>query len=235
MHIFVAGAVGAIGRRLVPMLIAAGHHVTGTTRSAEKAAWLRSVGAEPAIVDVYDADALLRCVAAARPEVVVHQLTDLAGGFGPDDLARNRRLREVGTRHLVEAASAAGARRMVAQSGAWLYLPGPALRVEADPLQTPSKDPAHVVSGIVELERLILGNTAFDGVVLRYGFLYGPGTASDTPGEGPTVEVTAAAHAAALAVERGPPGIYNIVDDGGSVSNERARALLGWRPAVYVR
>jgi len=99
MRIFVAGGAGAVGRQLVPMLVAAGHQVTGTTRSVERQEWLRRVGAEPAVVDVFDADALRIAVVDARPDVVVHQLTDLAGGFEPHDLARNRRLRELGTRH----------------------------------------------------------------------------------------------------------------------------------------
>lgn len=230
MRIFVAGGAGAVGRQLVPMLVAAGHQVTGTTRSAERQEWLRRVGAEPAVVDVFDADALRIAVVDARPDVVVHQLTDLTGGFEPHDLARNRRLRELGTRHLVDATLASAARRMVAQSGAWLYAPGRLPHLETDPLRQAMDDPADVVSGIIELERLVLATEGLVGLVLRYGFLYGPGTAQGAPGEGPTVEVAAAARAAALAAERGLAGIYNVVDDGGEVSNRRARAELGWSP-----
>jgi nucleoside-diphosphate-sugar epimerase len=113
-RVFVAGAAGVIGRLLVPMLLDAGHDVTGTTRSRERAEWLRDAGAEPVVVEVTDAVALRAAVAAARPEVVVHQLTDLVGGFGRKQLAANARLREVGTRNLVGAAVAAGARRVVA-------------------------------------------------------------------------------------------------------------------------
>ena len=123
MRVFVAGAAGAIGRQLVPMLVEAGHVVTGTTRSVERAAWLRSQGAQAVVVDALDADALRAAVVDARPQVVIHQLTDLAAGFGVDQLRANARLRQVGTRNLMEAALAAGASRMVAQSGAWLYAP----------------------------------------------------------------------------------------------------------------
>jgi nucleoside-diphosphate-sugar epimerase len=234
MRVFVAGAAGAIGRQLVPLLIAAGHEVTGTTRSAERATWLRATGATPAIVDVFDAEALRRAVLAARPAVVIHQLTDLARGFTPADLARNARLRIVGTRHLVAATLAAGAGRLIAQSGAWLYAPGRLPRVETDPLTDPAQAPDDLtLPGILELERLVTGTAGFDGIVLRYGYVYGPGTGRDAPGRGPTVEVAAAARAAALAVTRGPAGIYNIVDDGGTVSNHLAREALGWRPTDH--
>lgn len=234
MRIFVAGGAGAIGRQLVPMLIADGHRVTGTTRSDDRASWLRSVGAEATIVDVFDADGLQRAVVAARPEVVVHQLTDLAGGFGPDDLRANSRLRQVGTRNLVDATIVAGADRLVAQSGAWLYSPGPLPHTESDLLPDPVDVPEDLVlPGIIELERLVTQTPGFEGIVLRYGFLYGPGTVSDSPGEGPTVHVAAAARCAALAVHRGSAGIYNVVDDGGGVSNRLARDLLGWAPAAW--
>ncbi len=236
MRIFVAGATGAIGRQLVPMLLEAGHRVTGTTRSAEKADGLLSIGADAVVVDAFHANALCDAVAAARPQVVIHQLTDLAAGFDPDQLRANTLLRRVGTTNLVAAALAAGARRMVAQSGAWLYAPGATPYVEAAPLKDPiahPEDPA--LPGIIELERLVTGIPGLEGVVLRYGFLYGPGTVRDSPGEEPGVHVTAAARAAALAIDHGPPGIYNIVDDGGSVSNRRARELLGWEPTRELR
>jgi nucleoside-diphosphate-sugar epimerase len=233
VRIFLAGATGAIGRQLVPMLIGDGHMVTGATRSRDKAIWLRSTGADAAVVDVFDVDALRHAVVAARPDVVIHQLTDLAGGFGPDELRANSRLRQVGTRNLVDATLAAGASRMVAQSGAWLYASGPVPHTEADPLKDPAGVPDDpVLPGIVELERLVTRTRGFDGIVLRYGFLYGPGTVGDKPGSEPTVHVAAAARAAALAVEHGSAGIYNIVDDGGEVSNHLAREVLGWRPTA---
>ena len=233
MRVFVAGAAGAIGRQLVPMLIEAGHVVTGTTRSAERATWLREQGAHAVVVDVFDADALRAAVVEARPQVVIHQLTDLAAGFGPEQLRANARLRQVGTRNLMDATVAAGASRMVAQSGAWLYAQGPEPHGERDPLLDPTTVPDHpVLPGIIELERIVTSTPGVDGLVLRYGFLYGPGTDDADPGDGPTVHVVAAADAAARAVDRGLPGIYNVVDDGGSVSNARAREELGWQPGA---
>lgn len=231
MRIFVAGAAGAVGRQLVPMLLAAGHQVRGTTRDPGRAAWLRSLGAEAAVVDVYDATALRRAVAEASPDAVIHQLTDLAAGFDEAQLRANGRLRQVGTRHLVEAMQAAGTRRLVAQSGAWLYAPGPEPHAEGDPLRRPTPDDP-VLPGIIELERLTLESDGIDGAVLRYGFLYGPGTAhaSRDAVRGPSVHVAAAARAALLAAEREATGIFNIVDDGGPVDNRRARQVLGWLP-----
>jgi nucleoside-diphosphate-sugar epimerase len=114
MRVFVAGAAGAIGRQLISLLVGAGHDVTGTTRSTERAEWLASAGARPIIVDAYDRDALRAAVADARPDVVVHELTDFARGFDAENLASNGRLREVGTRNLVDGAVAAGAGRLVA-------------------------------------------------------------------------------------------------------------------------
>ena len=231
MRVFVAGAAGAIGRQLVPMLIEADYVVTGTTRSAERAAWLRARGAHPVVVDGLDADALMAAVVDARPDVVIHQLTDLAAGFGVEQLRANARLRQVGTRNLMNAARAAGTSRMVAQSGAWLYAPGAEPHEERDPLLDPADVPDHpVLPGIIELERIVTSTPGVDGLVLRYGFIYGPGTEGTDPGDGPTVHVVAAADAAARAVDRGVPGTYNIVDDGGRVTNLKARQELGWQP-----
>ena len=232
MRIFVAGAAGAVGRQLTPMLVEAGHQVTGTTRSPERADWLRSVGAEPAVVDAFDADAVHASVVASMPEVVIHQLTDLALGFGAQELAKTQRLREAGTRNLVAAALAVGSHRLVAQSGAWLYADGPTPHDETHPLRAATDEPRDApLRGIIELERQVTGATALDGVILRYGFFYGPGTAweAETPPQ-PRVAVEAAARAALLAVERGPAGVYNVVDDGGPVANRKARDLLRWTP-----
>ncbi len=234
MRIFLAGASGAIGRQLTPMLVAAGHQVIGTTRHPERAGRLRQQGADAVVLDAYDAAAVARAVAATEPEAVIHQLTDLAAGFDPEQLRASSRLRMVGTRNLVRAMVAAGVRRLVAQSGAWLYAPGPEPHTEDHPLRDPSPagdDP--VLPGIQELERLTLQTPEIDGVVLRYGLLYGPGTAHrDAASAGdPRVHVSAAARAALLALDA-PTGIYNIVDGGGSVRNERARRTLGWRPEV---
>lgn len=231
MRIFVAGATGAIGRQLIPMLIEAGHEVTGTTRSSDRAASLAAVGARAAVLDVFDASALGRAMIGTRPEVVVHQLTDLAGGFGPAALARNARLRMVGTKNLVDAALAVGARRLVAQSIAWLYAPGSPPYVESDPLRDPSNAPDDTsLQGVLELERLVTRTSGVEGIVLRYGRLYGPGTGSESA-EPPAVDVRAAARAALLAVDHGSAGAYNVVDDGGPVSNARAKAVLGWLPS----
>jgi nucleoside-diphosphate-sugar epimerase len=230
--VFVAGAAGVVGRLLVPMLVADGHDVSGMTRSPERAGWLRDAGAAPFVVDVTDARALAVAVAAARPEVVVHQLTDLAAGFGRAQLLANSRLREVGTRNLVDAAVAAGARRIVAASGAWLYADGSQPHDEDDPLRSLREQPDDpVLPGVLALERAVLGTPGIEGVVLRYGFFHGPGTQNVEPAEPPTVHVADAARAAALAVTRGAPGIYNVTDDRDPVAlNVRARAALGWRP-----
>jgi nucleoside-diphosphate-sugar epimerase len=207
------------------MLVEAGHEVTGTTRSNERARWLESVGARPVVVDAYDRTALHSVVVDARPDVVIHELTDLAKGFAADDLVRTGRLRELGTRNLVDAAVAAGAHRVVAGSGAWLYAEGPTPHTEAHPL---SKEDT---SGIAELERAVTSTPGIDGVVLRYGFFHGPGTAwtAENAPE-PHVGVEAAARATAAAVEHGPAGIYNVVDDNEAISNARARDLLDWHP-----
>jgi nucleoside-diphosphate-sugar epimerase len=164
MRVFVAGAAGAIGRQLIPILVGAGHDVVGTTRSPDRAKWLASAGGRPVIVDAYDRDALHAALAEARPDVVVHQLTDLAGGFDAANLASSGRLREVGTRNLVDASVAAGAGRLVAQSGAWLYADGPLPHDESHPLRKPTDDPSDVsLRGILELERVVMGTPGIDG------------------------------------------------------------------------
>ncbi len=234
MRVFVAGAAGAIGRQLVPMLLGDGHEVTGTTRATQRAAWLAGLGAVPVILDVRDASAVRDALARARPQVVIHQLTDLASGFDAASLARNARLREVGTANLVDGMLAAGVRRLVAQSIAWLYADGPLPHTEADPLIDLAADPGNItLAGVVALERLVTRTAGIDGLVLRYGSLYGPGTTTEHQPAGPTsVHVAAAARAAALAVTRGDPGIYDIVDEGGTVSGSLARRVLGWDPGT---
>lgn len=179
-------------------------------------------------MDALDRTGLVRAVVASRADVVVHQLTDLAaiepgGPFPPEVMARNARVRIEGTANLVEAAVAAGAHRLVAQSIAWLA--GPADR----PLPL-APDAGVTERGVHALETAVVDDTRFDGIVLRYGRLYGPRTWTLEPPAPPTVSVTAAARAAALAVTAGSRGVYNIVDDGGPVSNERARRELGWEP-----
>jgi nucleoside-diphosphate-sugar epimerase len=142
-RILLAGASGAVGRRLAPLLRDAGHQVAGTTRSAAKARALKALGIDPVVVDVFNAPALSRMVASIRPDTVIHQLTDLPKGLDPSLMAeavvRNARIRDEGTRNLVRAAVAAGARRLVAQSIAWIYAPGPEPHMETDPLDLDAK------------------------------------------------------------------------------------------------
>ena len=236
MRIFLAGAAGAIGRSLTPLLVRAGHEVTGTTRSADRAAWLEGAGAKPVVLDVFDAAAVQAAVFAARPEVLIHQLTDLPQRLDPARLAealeRNARLRVEGTRNLVTAGRAAGIQRLIAQSICFVYAPGPEPHLEADPLNLAATGAEAVsVRGVAALERLVTETPGFGGLVLRYGRLYGPGTWSEAPHGPAPVHVDAAAEAALLAIRNGRPGIYNIAEDDGAVSIERARRELGWNPA----
>jgi nucleoside-diphosphate-sugar epimerase len=219
---------------MLPLLRDAGYEVTGTTRVASKAEELRAAGITPAIVDVFDAAALSAAVLAARPDVVVHQLTDLPQGLKPELMAeglmRNARVRIEGTRNLVEAALRAGARRFIAQSIAFVYAPGREPHDESDPLISPAEEPWRTtMEGVVTLERLTISSAGFDGLVLRYGMFYGPGTGFEAVGK-PAVHVDAAAQAAMLAIVRGAPGIYNIAEDDGAVSIAKARRELGWDP-----
>ena len=239
MRIFVAGATGALGRRLVPLLVGRGHQVAAMTRTAGKAAGLRAAGAEPVVADALDGEAVLAAVAAARPEVVVHQLTDLAGttsfrSFDREFAATNR-LRIEGTDHLVAAARAAGAGRLVAQSFAgWPFdrVGGP-VKSEDDPLDPdPPAELRRTLDAIRHLESAVLGAEGLAGVVLRYGGFYGPGTSAGDggfmlddlrrrrfpmvgagTGVWSFVHIDDAAAATAIAVERGAPGIYQVVDD----------------------
>jgi 2-alkyl-3-oxoalkanoate reductase len=238
MKVFVAGATGVIGRRLVPMLVDAGHEITAMTRSKAKAAALREAGAQPVVCDVFDADALRSAVVAAGPEVVAHELTDLPPALDPrkmeEQAAGNDRIRTEGTRNLVAAAVAAGAQRIVAQSIAFAYAPtGGTVKDENDPLFETAPWPwSRSVQALQELERLVTQTEGIDGIVLRYGFFYGPGSAYAREGyvarevrrrRFPLVgagggvfsyiHVDDAAAATVAAVERGKPGIYNVVDD----------------------
>jgi nucleoside-diphosphate-sugar epimerase len=232
MRIFLAGAGGVIGRRLTPLLVAAGHEVTGTTRSAGKAEAIAKLGAIPAVVDVFDADALTRAVKAAAPAAMIHQLTDLAFPPGSpryqEGLKRNARLRIEGTRNLVAAARAANVARMVAQSIAFIYAPGPGARVESDALDN---DPARAgtVTAVKALEEAVLSLP--EGIVLRYGYLYGPGTWSADAPHPPALHVDAAAQAALLALTHAAPGIYNIAEDDPGLSSVKAKRAFGFDPA----
>lgn len=239
LRIFLAGATGAIGIPLTRLLVRAGHQVTGTTRSSSKADGLHRLGAEPVIVDVFDREALIAAVTAARPAIVIHQLTDLPPALDParmaEALPRNARIRREGTANLIEAALAAGAGRIIAQSIAWAYAPGPLPHGEADPLNRGAEGPGAVsVQGVIALEEAVLG-APIDGIVLRYGRLYGPGTGTDTPPHPASVHVDAAAQAALLAIGRGTRGAYNIAEESSELSTAKASEDLGWRADFRLR
>jgi nucleoside-diphosphate-sugar epimerase len=234
MKVFLAGAAGAIGRRLVPLLLGAGHKVTGTTRSTATAKELERAGVTPAVLDIFDAPKVAAAVAATAPEVIIHQLTDLPRAFDQARIvaayAANARIRTEGTRHLIAAAQAAGVRRFIAQSIAFAYAPGGEPHPETDPLNLADPARATTVKGTVEMERQLLSAPGFDAIVLRYGLLYGPGTWYERAAPAPALHVDAAAQAALLAITRGGSGVYNIADDDGAVSIAKARAELGFDP-----
>ena len=239
MRVFLAGAGGALGRRLVPLLVEQGHAVTAMTRSVGRLDALRQAGAEPVICDALDAAAVRAAVSAAEPEVVVHELTALsamgAGRNFDKTFAATNRLRTEGTDNLLAAARAAGARRFVAQSYAgWPYArEGSAVKSEDDPLDpNPPADARKSLAAIRHLEAAVLGASDLEGIVLRYGNFYGPGTSLDRDGRHTQmvkkrqfplvgngtgiwsfIHVDDAAAATVAAIERGRPGVYNIVDD----------------------
>jgi nucleoside-diphosphate-sugar epimerase len=237
-RILVAGASGAVGRPLCRLLVEDGWQVFGTTRSAEKAATLRAIGVEPVIVDVFDEQRLRSSVADVQPAVVIHQLTDLPPGLEPtkmaDALVRNARLRDVGTHNLLDAAVAAKVRRFVAQSIAFAYAPGPMPYDERAPLNLDAPAGAgDTARGVASLEQQVL-QAPMEGLILRYGKFYGPGTGFGQPAAGGPVHVEAAADAARRAATRGGTGIYNIAEDDGTVSIRRAVVELGWSPEFRI-
>jgi nucleoside-diphosphate-sugar epimerase len=237
VRVFVAGASGAIGRPLVRRLVAAGHEVTGMTRSEDRAETIRQAGADAAVVDVYNADALRAAVEDARADVVVHELTALPDrlDFRKRDLYEpTNRVRTEGTRNLLEAARAAGSGRFVCQSIAFAYRNEDGrVKTEEDPVLEDAPGPfGSGVRALREMEAMVLGADTMEGLVLRYGFFYGPGThyGEDGPmvadvrrrrlpvvGRGTGVfsfiHVDDAADATVAAVERGAPGVYNVTDD----------------------
>lgn len=234
--VLVAGATGAIGTPLVRLLVDAGWRVFGTTRDPHRAEALRRAGVEPVVVEVFDAPALNAAIASVRPDVVVHQLTDLPTVRTPEALSaaiqRNARLRREGTGNLVQATLASGCRRMVAQSIAWAYAPGPLPHAETDPLDTSATgDRAFTVSAVLELESLVLNSPGLEGLVLRYGQLYGPRTWSEGPEGAMPLHVEDAALAALRAIElTGVTGIFNVSEPSPQLSGEKARQILGWAP-----
>ncbi|MBX3003758.1 MAG: NAD(P)H-binding protein [Anaerolineales bacterium] len=235
-RVFVAGASGAVGQPLVRLLVADGWQVVAATRTPAKAALLQQLGAEPCVVDVFDAAALHTALRQAAPHAVIHQLTDLRGiqepALRPALLERNAELRIHGTRNLIAAAEAAGVMRMVAQSIAFIYAPGATPHVEHDPL---SEDASHqgTVDAVRQLEQQVL-QAQLTGLVLRYGHFYGPGTGVAAPPSGGPVHVHAAADAARKALSLGAAGIYNIAEDDGAVSSHKARQALGWAPEFRI-
>jgi 2-alkyl-3-oxoalkanoate reductase len=243
MKVFVAGATGALGRVLVPQLVARGHEVVGMTRSASKQELVRSLRARPVVADALDPDAVAEAVASAEPEVIVHQLTALSGKMSMRDARHperfsgaimTNRLRTEATDHLLAAGRAVGARRFVAQSFGAFRFDGTGGRVqtEADAVDPDPRQPG--LEAMLYLERAVTRIEWGEGLVLRYGGFYGPGTgislAPDAVMAGPIrkrrfpivgdgggiwtfIHIEDAAAATAITVERGEPGIYNVVDD----------------------
>jgi nucleoside-diphosphate-sugar epimerase len=233
MKIFIAGGSGAIGRSLVPMLVEEGHRVVAMTRSMDRAASLEAMGAVPVVADVFDIGRLLELVGHAEPDIVIHQLTAF-GSKDADPLAETIRVRTEGTRNLVKVARAAGARRFIAQSISFICSPvGAGMTNEETPLYLDAPDAIRpLAEAVAELERQTLNADGMEGVVLRYGWFYGPGTNYDPAdsiprsirkgrapivGEGAGtysfIHVDDAARATMKALTRAKPGIYNIVDD----------------------
>jgi nucleoside-diphosphate-sugar epimerase len=251
MKVLVAGATGAIGRQLVPKLVANGHEVVGMTRSEARAEEVRALGARPAVADALDPEQVAAAVAASEPEAIVHQLTALSGDLDLRNLDRTfattNRLRIEGTDHLLSAARAAGVRRFLAQSFAgWPYarIGGPVKDEEAPLDDDPPPSVRETTAAIRHLERAVTEADWIEGIVLRYGGFYGPDTSLAPGGEqfeairkrrfpvvgggaGLTsfIHVEDAAEATVAALERGRPGIYNIVDDEPAPASE-------WLPEV---
>jgi nucleoside-diphosphate-sugar epimerase len=251
MKVLVAGATGALGKQLLPKLVAAGHDVVGMTRSATKREAIAGLGAAPVVADALDPDDVARAVAEAEPDVIVHELTALSGPRDmrhlDRDFALTNRLRTEATDHLLAAGRAVGSRRFVAQSYAgWPYArSGGPIKTEDDPLDpSPVQSMRTMLDAIRHLEDAVTGANWTEGVVLRYGGFYGPGTSMSPGGEHleqirsrrfPVVgsgagvwsfiHVEDAADATLAAVERGTRGIYNVVDD-------EPAPVAEWLPAV---
>jgi nucleoside-diphosphate-sugar epimerase len=251
MRVLVAGATGAIGKQLVPRLVAAGHEVHGMTRSESKQAMLDELGAVPVVADALDPDQVAEAVGKARPEVIVHQLTAIGAldlRHFDRDFAPTNRLRTEGTDYLLSAGQAVRVRRFVAQGvagyGAYVRTDGP-VKSEEDPLaRTPAREMRQTLAAIRHLEEAVLGVRWTEGIVLRYGTFYGPGTSltpggeqfelirkrkfplvGDGAGVWSFIHVADAAEATVAAVERGSRGVYNMVDDDPAPAAE-------WLPAL---
>jgi nucleoside-diphosphate-sugar epimerase len=239
MRVFVAGATGAIGKQLVPRLAAAGHEVYGMTRSEAKQAMLDGLGAVPVVADALDPGQVAEAVRRARPDVIVHQLTAIGAvdmRHFDRDFALTNRLRTEGTDDLLSAGQAVGVRRFVAQgvgSYAAYARTGGLVKSEEDPLdRTPAREMRETQAAIRHLEEAVLGARWTEGIVLRYGVLYGPGTSmapgqeqfelvrrrkfplvGDGGGVWSFIHIADAAEATVAAIEHGTRGVYNVVDD----------------------
>jgi nucleoside-diphosphate-sugar epimerase len=234
--IFLAGATGAIGSRLVSLLRTSTYKTFGTTRDERKASWLRDEGAQPVVIDVFDRAALIEKVSSIAPDVVISQLTDLPkhleAGLTDDILRQNARMLREGVSNLIDAARQSGVQRFVAQSYLPIYAPKQGPHLETDPLD--EKGPrAITVAGVLAMESALL-HAPLEAVVLRCGNLYGPGTWNEISGGEGFVHVDAAAWAALRAIDHGAPGIYNIADDDGYASIQKAARELAWSPNLRV-
>lgn len=260
MRVFLAGASGAIGKPLIPVLVKAGHQVIGMTRSPQKRELVESLGAKHVAADALDPQAVMREIQAAQPDVIIHEMTAIPQDLNlrrfDEQFALTNRLRSEGTDSLLAAGLAVGTRKFIAQSYAgWPYerVGGP-IKSEDDPLDT---DPPEVfrrsLAAMRHLETRVTGTPGVQGVVLRYGSLYGPGTSSDwmldqirkhrlpIVGEGSAVwsfiHVDDAATATLAAVESGAPGIYNIVDDEPVAVSEwlpELARMIGAKPPLHI-
>jgi nucleoside-diphosphate-sugar epimerase len=263
MRVFVAGATGAMGKQLIPRLVNAGHQVTGMTRTESKQALLSAWGAEPVVVDALDPEQVAEAVGQAEPEVIVHQLTAIPAVLDlrhfDRDFALTNRLRTEGTDHLLSAGQAVGVRRFVAQSyAAWPYVrTGGPVKTEEDPFDpTPPREMRESFQAIRHVEEAVLSAAWTEGIVLRYGGFYGPGTSmapgaeqvelvrkrkfplvGDGGGVWSFVHIADAAEATVAAVARGSRGVYNVVDDDPAPVAEWLPALaqeLGARRPMHV-
>lgn len=238
MIVFVAGATGVMGKQLVPRLVAAGHEVHGMTRSESKQAMLRKMGAVPVVADALDPDQVAKAVGMARPDVIVHQLTAIRAVNARHldrDFALTNRLRTEGTDYLLSAGQRVGVRRFVAQSNATMIYErtGAAVKSEEDPFDpSPAQDMRESFAAIRHLEEAVLGARWTEGIVLRYGWFYGPGTGIAPGGQQiemirkrwfplvgggggvwSFIHIADAAEATVAAVEHGSRGVFNVVDD----------------------
>jgi nucleoside-diphosphate-sugar epimerase len=250
MKVFVAGATGAMGKQLVPRLIASGHEVVGTTRSESKQAELYALGATPVVLDALDPDQVAAAVAEAKPDAIVHELTSIETfdlRHFDRSFAMTNRLRTEGTDHLLSAARAVGVKRFVIQSfTSWPYArTGGPVKTEDDPLDpTPAAEMRESLDAIRHLESAVTGADWTEGIVLRYGGFYGPGTSLTPGGEQfemlrkrkypvvgngagvwSFVHIADAAEATVAAVEHGKRGVYNVVDD-------EPAPVAEWLPAL---